>query len=146
LHRDDPGAALRERPHALCDHPPVGRLAIIARLKSGSEELAADLIAKGAPFDPEESGFDRHAVYLSATEVVFVFEGPEVEARVDDLIEDPFRWMVSDAFAEWRPLIEDQPRIARDRYFWERAGGSVAHGRGGGGRRRSGSSGRDRHE
>jgi hypothetical protein len=46
----------------------VGRLAIIARLKSRSEELAADLIAKDAPFDPEESGFDRHAVYLSAME------------------------------------------------------------------------------
>jgi hypothetical protein len=36
-------------------------------------------------------------------EVVFVFEGPEVDARVDDLIDDPFRWMVSDAFEEWRP-------------------------------------------
>jgi hypothetical protein len=98
----------------------VRRLAIIARLKSGSEERAAELIAKGAPLDPEESGFDRHAVYLSASDVVFVFEGTEVDARLDDLIENPFRWMVADAFDEWRPLIEDHPRIARERYFWER--------------------------
>lgn len=96
------------------------RLAIIARLKSGCEEKAAELIAKGAPFDPEGSGFDRHAVFLSATEVVFVFEGTEVDAHLDDLIENPFRWMVSDAFDEWRPLIEDPPRIAREKYFWER--------------------------
>lgn len=96
------------------------RLAIIARLKSGSEERAAELIAKGAPLDLEASGFDRHAVYLSASEVVFVFEGTEVDARLDDLIENPFRWMVSDAFDEWRPLIEDHPRIAREQYFWER--------------------------
>ncbi len=95
---------------------------IIARLRSGSEERAAELIAEGAPFKLEQSGFDRHAVYLSATEVVFVFEGPEVDARVDDLIEDRFRSMTSDAFEEWRPLIEDHPRIARERYFWERGG------------------------
>ena len=95
---------------------------IIARLRSGSEERAAELIAEGAPFDLEQSGFDRHAVYLSATEVVFVFEGPEVDAHVDDLIEDRLRSMASDAFEEWRPLIEDHPRIARERYFWERGG------------------------
>ena len=98
----------------------MDRLAIIARLKSGSEQRAAELIAKGAPFDPEDVGFDRHIVFLSASEVVFVFEGAEVDARVDDLLEDPFRWMVSDAFDEWRPLIEDHPRIARESYFWER--------------------------
>jgi hypothetical protein len=98
----------------------VRRLAIIARLKSGCEEKAAELIAKGAPFDPEGSGFDRHAVFLSATEVVFVFEGTEVDAHLDDLIENPFRWLVSVAFDEWRSLIEDPPRIAREKYFWER--------------------------
>lgn len=99
----------------------MDRLAIVARLKSGSEVRAAELIARGAPFDPEERGFDRHVVFLSATEVVFVFEGPEVNAHLDDLIENPFRWMVSDAFEAWRPLIEDHPRIARERYFWERS-------------------------
>jgi hypothetical protein len=98
----------------------VDRLAIIARLKSGCEERAAELIAKGAPFDPDKSGFDRHTVFLSATEVVFVFEGTEVEWHLDDLITNPFRWMVSDAVEEWRPLIDDHPRIAREKYFWER--------------------------
>jgi hypothetical protein len=98
----------------------VDRLAFVARLKSGSEERAAELLAEGAPFDPEGSGFDRHSVFLSATEVVFVFEGKEVDALVDDLIENPFRSRVSDAFDKWRPLIEDRPRIARERFFWER--------------------------
>lgn len=95
-------------------------MAIIARLKSGCEERAAELIARGAPFDPEETGFDRHTVFLSATEVVFVFEGTEVDARVDELVENPSPWMLSDAFDNWRPLIEGRPRIARERYFWER--------------------------
>jgi hypothetical protein len=98
----------------------VGRLAIIARLKSGSEERAAELIARGAPFELEESGFERHTVFLSATEVIFVFEGPEVESRLDEVVGDPFQSMVSEAFDHWRPLLEAPPRVARERYFWER--------------------------
>lgn len=98
----------------------VGRLAIIARLESGSEELAAELIAKGVPFDLEESGFERHSVFLSATEVIFVFEGPEVESRLDEVVGDPFRSLLSEAFDEWRPLLDAPPRVARERYSWER--------------------------
>ena len=99
----------------------MGQLAVIARLKSGSEERAAQLIAKGAPFDPAESGFDRHTVFLSATEVVFVFEGPEVESRLDDAIDSPFQSTISEALDEWRPMLDGPPRIGRERYSWERA-------------------------
>jgi len=96
------------------------QLAITARLKSGAEPCAAELIAKGPPFDPAESGLSRHAVYLSAGEVVFVFEGPEVEWIVDGMIQNPFEWVVPAAFEAWRPLLEGQPRIARPAYAWER--------------------------
>ena len=53
------------------------RIAIVARLKPGAEERAAELIEGGPPFDARARGFERHAVYLSADEIVFVFEGPE---------------------------------------------------------------------
>ena len=96
------------------------QLAVIARLKTGAEPRAAELIAGGPPFDPAESGLDRHAVYLSAGEVVFVFEGPEVEWIVDAMIENPFRWPLTAAFDEWRPLVEAPPRIARPAYAWAR--------------------------
>jgi hypothetical protein len=46
------------------------QLAIIGRLKSGMEQQAAALIARGAPFDPEGVGLRRHTVFLSAEEVV----------------------------------------------------------------------------
>lgn len=96
------------------------RLAIVARLKPGAEERAAGLIRGGPPFDLAASGLDRHAVYLSATEVVFVFEGHEAEWRLDDVVSDPFRWAVPEAFNAWRPLVEGIPRLAREAYFWER--------------------------
>jgi hypothetical protein len=101
------------------------QLAIVARLKAGGEPKARELIANGPPFDPTQSGLDRHTVYLSADEVVFVFEGPEVEWIVDKLVDDPFHWLVSEALEQWRPLLEDQPRIARLAYAWQRENAAV---------------------
>jgi hypothetical protein len=58
-------------------------------------------------------------VFLSTHEVAFVFEAHEVEWLVDSLVSDPFQWMVSQALEEWRPLIEEHPRVARERFHWE---------------------------
>ncbi len=96
------------------------RLALTARLKEGAQPRAEELIAKGPPFDLQAGGFVRHSVFLSATEVVFVFEAPEVEWLVSALVDDPFRFMVAEALDDWRPLVEGTPRIARERFSWER--------------------------
>ncbi len=95
------------------------RLALVARLKPGTQPRAEELIAKGPPFDLRQSRFVRHSVFLSATEVVFVFEAPQVEWLVTALVDDPFQWMVVDALAAWRPLVDGRPRIARERFSWE---------------------------
>ncbi len=96
------------------------QIAIVARLRPGMEPRAHNLIADGPPFDPAEAGLNRHAVYLAADEVVWVFEGPEVEQIVEDMIDLPFHWRLADAFAAWRPLLAGQPRIARPVYTWTR--------------------------
>lgn len=88
----------------------------------GRCQARSELIAKGPPFDPAESDLTRHAVYLSASEVVFVFEGHEVEWIVDGMIENPFRWRVSEALEAWRPLVDGQPRIARAAWTWKAPG------------------------
>ena len=97
----------------------MDKVAIVARLKPGAEPRAAELLAQGVPFDAEESGLERHVVYLSAGEVVFVFEGHEVDSVVDDLISEPFHWPLLRALEAWRPLIDENPRIARPAYEWE---------------------------
>jgi hypothetical protein len=51
---------------------------------------------------------------------VFVFEGPEVDVVLDDLLGYPFGPGLRAAFDEWRPLVEGPPRIARPAYAWER--------------------------
>ena len=98
----------------------VERLAVIARLKPGAEVAAAELIAAGLLFDPEQSGFQRqHTIYLAADNVVFVFEGHKVEALIDKLIDDPFHWMLRQAIEQWTPLLDESPQIAREKFFWE---------------------------
>jgi hypothetical protein len=95
------------------------RVAIVVRLKPGSGPRAAELIAAGPPFDLGETGIARHSVYLSAGEVVFVFEGHQVEWMVDDLINDPFQPQLQSAFEEWRSIVDGSPRIAREQFGWE---------------------------
>jgi len=96
------------------------RLAIVAHLKDGSDRRASELIGRGAPFDLADTGIVRHFIYLSASEVVFVFEGHEVEWMIDSLIDEPFHYELQRAFDEWRPIIEGSPRIAREQFAWER--------------------------
>lgn len=95
------------------------RVAIVARLKEGSGPQASELIAAGPPFDLGKIGIAHHSVYLSAGEVVFVFEGHEVEWIVDDLITDLFRPKLQSAFDAWRSIVDGSPRIAREQFGWE---------------------------
>ena len=85
------------------------------------------MLRAGPPFDPEELGLERHAAYLTAGEVIFVFEGPEVEWALNDVIDDP---VVASAFAFWAPLIEGTPRLAHERFYWSREGEKLGVGLG----------------
>jgi hypothetical protein len=96
------------------------RLAVVLHLKPGARDRAATLLAERPPFDPEESGFERHAVYLSDEEAIFVFEAVDVEWRLDDLVGDFFHPGIQKAIEEWKPLLESEPRFAAEAYSWER--------------------------
>lgn len=98
----------------------MDRFALIARLKPGTEEQAAALVTAGPPFDPGDRGLARHTVYLSASEVVFVFEGEEVQWIVEEMVHEPAGGAVASALDAWRELVDGPPRIARAAYSWER--------------------------
>ena len=95
----------------------MDRLMIVARLREGAHEEAQALIAGGPPFDPEELGFHRHSAYLTAGELVFLFEAPEVEWLVNDIVDDA---VISAAFGPWRELIDRPPRLAQECFYWSR--------------------------
>ena len=94
------------------------RLVIIARLKPGARATADQLLERGPPFDPGDLGLRSHAVYLSESEVVFVFEAEQVEEVLEGLIENP---VVARALDAWRPLVERAPRRGEERYYWSSA-------------------------
>jgi hypothetical protein len=92
------------------------RVAVVARLRPGSRERAAEILAKGAPYGLALAGFQRHSVFLAEESVVFVFEGVGIEGLVRDVVNDPAR---SAAFSIWAPLLEGTPVLAREEFYWE---------------------------
>ena len=94
------------------------RLMIVARLRDDAHDEAEALLREGPPFQPEQVGLERHSAYLTASEVVFVFEAPEVEWKVNELIDDP---VIAPFFTPWEKLIDGTPRLAHERYHWSRA-------------------------
>ena len=95
----------------------MSRLAVIAPIKWGSYRAAKSLIEKGPPFDPGLTPLDRHEVFLTDTEVVFVFEGPGVSEALESLLDDFSVWQEADT---WRAHLAGRPRLAEDLYHWER--------------------------
>jgi hypothetical protein len=96
------------------------RLVIVAPLAAGAQKRVAELLEQGPPFDLGATAFERHAVYVTENEVVFTFEGPDVEFEVDDLANEPLPDLGA-AIDSWRELLTGPPRIAREAYFWQRA-------------------------
>lgn len=100
------------------------QLAIVATLRSGTEDEAKRLINLGPPYDPAEHGFTRHSVFLSPNEVIFVFDAPEVEEHLDALVADQSSWVVQSTFEAWRPVLDGEPRIAPLAFSWRPETGS----------------------
>lgn len=94
------------------------RIAVIAKLEEGAGERARKLLEAGPPFDPDALGFDRHAVYVSDDEAVFIFEGARVGALVRTL--SAAGGETRRAFAAWEPLLRGLPRLAHEAYVWQR--------------------------
>jgi hypothetical protein len=90
---------------------------LIVPLKQHALEQARALVAEGPPFDPEAKGLERHQVFLTDHEAVFLFEGPNASDVVQRLARDPAAWR---AAVKWRPLLAGAPRLAHSAYTWQR--------------------------
>jgi hypothetical protein len=89
------------------------RVAVVAKLRPGSRERAAQIVAEGTPYELSETGRRRHSVFLAEDAAVFVFEGRGVEGLVGDLVNDPTR---SAMFSVWGPLLQATPQFAREAF------------------------------
>jgi hypothetical protein len=94
----------------------MSRLVVIAPLKPDARERALRLLKEGPPFELAETRFERHQVYLTDREAVFVFEGPG-PATLELPGEDPVLWRAAEA---WNDCLAGKPRVARTAFSWER--------------------------
>jgi hypothetical protein len=97
-----------------------GSVVVVAPLTHGAGKAAEALIAAGPPFDLAGTGVTAHSVFLSGGEVVFLFEGDDLD--LDGVAGDP---VVAAAFARWAPLLAGTPRVAEERYRWRASAGGA---------------------
>jgi hypothetical protein len=93
------------------------RLAVVLPLLPGSGGAVRALLAEGPPFNPEEIRLDRHEVFLSSDEAIFLFESRLGANALDPLLEDPALWQRA---AAWHEFLAGPPRIAEDVFSWRR--------------------------
>lgn len=93
------------------------RVAVVVPLRPGGREAARLLIEQGPPFDLGDTGLERHEVYLTDREAVFVFEGPHPRQAVERLLGEADVWRMATA---WRDCVGGRPRLAEDAYAWDR--------------------------
>lgn len=92
------------------------RVAVVLPLFEGSSEVARRLLRDGPPFDLDALGLERHTVYLTDDEVVFIFEW-HGDASFESLLAQPGLWDVASA---WTELAAGPPRLAEPAYTWNR--------------------------
>jgi hypothetical protein len=93
------------------------RAAVVLPLFQGSTDVAKRLLRDGPPFDPEALRLERHSVYLTDEEVVFIFEW-RGDASLESLLAQPGVW---DVAAAWTQLAAGPPRLADSAYTWIRS-------------------------
>jgi hypothetical protein len=97
----------------------VDRFVLTARLTPEGRARAETLLAEHSALGAEEleTALDRHAIFLSETEVVFLFEGESAHEAVRALFNDPVR---STLMSRWLPLFDGPLHRAPEAYSWER--------------------------
>ena len=80
------------------------------------------LLAERSAFGAEEleTGFHRHAIFLSETEVIFLFEGKASHGAVRALFNDPVR---STLISHWLPLFDGPLHRAPEAFLGARVDG-----------------------
>jgi hypothetical protein len=97
---------------------------IAFRLREGSRLEAEKLAATAPPFDPEEAGFTRLAVYVTRREVIFVLEGEDPRWSEDEIVDNFLRPALTDRLDEWRQLADVETWPAQPSFFWESSTGT----------------------
>jgi hypothetical protein len=93
------------------------RFLITAKVRRGSEEAVRALLREGPPFQLPDTSLERHTVFLSGDEIVFLFEGPRAEEEVRRLLHD--RTVLGQA-SRIGLHLSGRPRMPEEVFSWTR--------------------------
>jgi hypothetical protein len=94
------------------------RIVVVLPLKPDAHEPVSALLKQGPPFDPASiEELDRHEVYLTGEEAIFVFESALGADALAPLLADPKLWELLSA---WSRHVAGEPRIAEEAFSWSR--------------------------
>jgi hypothetical protein len=91
------------------------RIAVVVPINGCAR--ARELIEAGPPFEISDLPIDRHQVFLTEREAIFVFEGKDVSRTLETLARRPQVWTSA---AAWKDCIAGRPRVAELAYAWAR--------------------------
>jgi hypothetical protein len=97
--------------------PEPSRIVVVVPLKPGVRDRVNELLQRGPPFDPDAAGLERHQVFLTDQEAVFLFEAVG-QAALERLARS---LRLRDAAAAWRDYVEGDMRLADVAYSWVRS-------------------------
>jgi hypothetical protein len=95
------------------------RVVVIVPLKPDAHASVSQLLKHGPPFDPAAiEALDRHDVFLTSDEAVFVFESRLGSDALGPLLSNPKLW---EAVSAWGEHVAGPPRIAEEAFAWSRS-------------------------
>jgi hypothetical protein len=93
---------------------------VVVPLRKGTRARAEELAADGPPFDLGAADLERHHMFVTDAEAIFIFEGHGARDSVRKLLRNP---RVVAAATRWRDCVAGPPRMADETFAW-RAGPS----------------------
>jgi hypothetical protein len=95
----------------------LSRLVLVVPLREGTTARVRDLLREGPPFELETTHLERHEVFLTEHEAVFVFETAGEAPALELEAGNP---RLRQAAAAWRECMADPPPKAETAFTWER--------------------------
>jgi len=94
------------------------RTVVVIPIREDAHDAVRALLDVGPPFDPAAlPGLERHEVFLTLDNVVFLFDSSFGAHAIEPLLADPALWK---AAAAWHEHLAGPPRIADEVYSWRR--------------------------
>lgn len=102
---------------------PTTRMVVRVPIDPKHVEHVRELIRRGPPFDENGvPGLERHEVYVTGADVIFVFEGADPGFAVERVMRDARVWS---ALESWDEYVAGRASVIEPEYAWSRLSGGL---------------------